>query len=193
MAKKKLFNSYTTRALSEKEYQDLLNACMTYEDTCMLYLGVRFGLRRQDIVSVNVADVNLVTNKLRFYEKKKDRIRELPIPADLVPWFTQYIGHLPRTQKTLLKYTDDKTVYNRLQALCKKVGIKTPFPVHTLRGTCYKRLRNVYTWTLEAAAAWLGDSIEVAALHYGSVSEGELADLVHKPPAAIYNQSQNNR
>lgn len=175
---KRKFNSYTARALSEAEYQALLNACERYEDTALLYLGVRFGLRRFDIVTVNIADIDLVNGKLWFYEKKKNRIRELPIPSDILPWFKQYLDHLPKSQKTLFSYHDDKTVYNRLHDLCIKSGIRTPYPVHALRGTCYKRLRNVYKWNLEAAAAWLGDTIEVAALHYGTVSEGELADLV---------------
>lgn len=175
---KRKFNSYTARALSEAEYSALLNACERFEDTCLLYLGVRFGLRRQDIVSVSVSDVNTDTGKLRFFEQKKNRTRELPIPTDILPWFKQYKEHLPSTQKTMFSYSDDKTVYNRLQSLCEKAGIKTPYPVHAMRGTCYKRLRNVYKWNLEAAAAWLGDTIDVAALHYGAVSEGELADLV---------------
>lgn len=176
--RKKPFRSYTLRALSETEYSALLNVCQCYEDTCLLYLGVRFGLRRQDIVNVQKADVDVVAGKIRFFEKKKNRIRELPIPADLLAWFTQYIEHLPSNQKTVFSYKDDSTVYNRLQELCKRAGIKTPFPVHTLRGTCYKRLRNIYKWNLEAAAAWLGDTIDVAAQHYGVVSDGELADLV---------------
>jgi integrase len=178
MVKRKPFRSYTDRALSELEYQMLLNACERYEDTALLYLGVRFGLRRQDIVNVKMADVNLEQGKIRFYEHKKSRTRELPIPSDILPWFKQYIEHLPKSQKTMFSYTNDKTVYNRLQELCIRAGIHTPFPVHTMRGTCYKRLRNQYKWTLEAAAAWLGDTVEIAALHYGSVSEGELADLV---------------
>jgi integrase len=175
---KKTFRSYTERALSETEYKLLLNACERYEDTCLLYLGVRFGLRRLDIVNVKVADINIESGKLRFYEQKKSRTRELPIPSDILPWFKQYMDHLPKTQKTVFSYHDDKTVYNRLQDLCKKAGIRTPFPVHSLRGTCYKRLRNQDKWSLEAASAWLGDTIQVAALHYGAVSEGELADLV---------------
>jgi len=176
--RKKAFNSYTARALSEADYQALLNACERYEDTALLYLGVRFGLRRLDIVNVKKDDVNTDTGKIRFFEQKKNRTRELPIPSDILPWFKQYKEHLPTTQKTMFSYNDDKTVYNRLQALCTKAGIRTPFPVHTMRGTCYKRLRSVYKFNLEAAAAWLGDTIEVAALHYGAVSEGELADLV---------------
>jgi integrase len=133
-------------------------------------------------VNVQKADVDLVTNKIRFFEKKKNKTRELPIPSDLLAWFKQYIEHLPKAQKTLFSYSGDRNVYNRLQALCNKAGIKTPFPVHTLRGTCYKRLRNIYKWTLETSAAWLGDTINVAATHYGAVSEGELADLVKEPP-----------
>jgi integrase len=178
LVKRKPFRSYTERALSEVEYQTLLNACERYEDTCLLYLGVRFGLRRLDIVNVKVADINIESGKLRFYEQKKSRTRELPIPSDILSWFKQYMDHLPKTQKTVFSYHDDKTVYNRLQDLCKKAGIRTPFPVHSLRGTCYKRLRNQDKWSLEAASAWLGDTIQVAALHYGAVSEGELADLV---------------
>lgn len=175
---KKEFKSYTSRALSETEYQALLNACDRYEDTALLYIGVRFGLRRDDAVHINTADVDTASGKIRFYEKKKKRIRELPIPSDILPFFKQYMSHLPKNQKTLFSYKDDKSAYNRLQKLCVRAGIKTPFPFHTLRGSCYKFLRNKYKWTLEQASAWLGDSVSVAALHYGAVSEGELADLV---------------
>jgi integrase len=178
MVKRKSFRSYTERALSEAEYQALLDACQEFQDTALLYLGVRFGLRRYDICNVNKLDVDTINGKLRFFEKKKSITRELPIPSDILPWFKQYVDHLPKNQKGLFTYHDDRSIYNHLQALCVRAGIRTPLPVHTLRGTCYKRLRNIYKWNIESAAAWLGDSIEVAALHYGAVTSGELADLV---------------
>ena len=182
---KKPFRSYTERALSDTEYKRMLEKAPSFEDEVMLRLGVELGLRRYDLSKLQVKDVRIDVEPhvMYFYEFKKKRIRSLPLNNELSAILKRFLNSIPK-RDFLFAWGDgsDKTAYNHLQKIATLAGVKTPLPFHALRGTCYKRKKD-QKWSIEQAAAWLGDDVRTAMEHYGVVSEGELRDLVKRGDA----------
>ncbi|RLG23665.1 hypothetical protein DRN76_05090, partial [Methanosarcinales archaeon] len=89
---------YTTGqfALTRKEYDKLLQVCGTLEDELLLKMGVAFGLRREDIVNIRIADINLDEASMTYFEKKKNRIRTVPLGANMTQLMRKYIATLPK-------------------------------------------------------------------------------------------------
>lgn len=164
------------KALTRNEYEKCLLACGTQEDRVMLMIGVELGLRRRDIVNIKIADINIEENKMSFFEHKKDRIRTVPLSPRLAQEIQILLNTLPRGQKTLFSYKSDRTVWNRLNAIFKKVGIEQR-GVHSLRGTCVK-LRQQEGWTAEQTAKLIGDRVETVINHYSTPSDSEIAALI---------------
>lgn len=188
--KKKIFESYTKYALTETDYKKLLRACNKKEDQILLQLAVEMGFRRLDISKLLISNIDKGNKKIRFHEHKKDtkdkdgkiieKWRTLPVPDDLFQEILMYLQTLPDDQKYLFKWGKsefgDITAYRRFNDLCVIAGIpKRAF--HALRGTCYK-FKKARGWSVEQAAAWLGDSVEIALQHYGTPSDSELEQLV---------------
>ena len=187
------FKSYTQYALSHNDYQKILLQCKTNEETCLIVIGCEYGLRRDDIIALEIANINLREKRFSFTEQKKQgRIVTRPLTDAVISDLTKHINTLPKNSKFLFPspYSHSKTghksgmwAWRTLQDLCSRADIPPPAgrkdrPFHSLRGTCYKLRRNRDKWTAEQCAAWLGDTIGTAMKHYGAVSDGELEDLV---------------
>ena len=186
------FDSYTKYALSHNQYMKLMLACKTTSETCLIGLAIELGLRRDDLVSIEVANIDIDHKWLTFYEKKKDRIRRLPIPDQQVADIVRHLNTFKKRPKFLFpsRRADSKSghisgmeAWRTLQDLCLAADIPAPpgrkdRPFHSLRGTCYKLKQNRDKWSVEQAAAWLGDAPETAMKHYGKTTDSELEALV---------------
>ena len=170
----------------------ILLKCRTNEQTCLIAVACEMGLRREDVVAIETANIDLEGKRLTFYEHKKKQMRMLPMPDSLVLDITKHMSTYKKMPKFLFpaKRSDSKTghmsgmeAWRTLQELCLQADIPDPVdrkdrPFHALRGTCYKLKQNRDKWTVEQAAAWLGDTPETAMKHYGKTTVAELETLV---------------
>jgi integrase len=193
MKQRTQFNSYTKYALNYNQYMRILLKCRTPEQTCLISMACELGLRREDVVSIENANIDLEGKWITFLEKKKGTMRRLPLPDQLVADITkhqstyrklpQFLFPAKRTSKT--GHMSGMEAWRTLQELCLQADIPEPAdrkdrPFHSLRGTCYKLKQNRDKWTVEQAAAWLGDTAETAMKHYGKTTVSELETLVRE-------------
>ena len=192
MKKASTFDSYTKYAFSLPHYQKAMMACRTTEETCLIGLACEMGIRRDDIVAVETANIDLTNKRLTFVEHKKKRIRTMALPDQQVQDIVKHLNTFKKIPPFLFpaKRRSSKTghmsgmeAWRTLQEICKRADIPMPpgrkdRPFHSLRGTCYKLKQNRDKWTVEQAAAWLGDTPETAMRHYGKTTDAELETLV---------------
>ena len=162
------------KAFTRTEINKLLAACATLEDELLLKLGVSLGLRREDMVNVKVVDVDLTNNALSYYERKKSRLRVVPIGGNVSQLILKYMHTIPRSQKSLFAFSGS-TAYRKLQRLCDLTGVPRR-PFHALRSTCVKFCQ-AEGWPIEAVSELTGDSIRVIQEHYLTPSHAELHEL----------------
>ena len=193
MHPRRSFQSYTRYALTYQQYLKLQLVCRTTEQTCLIGLAVELGLRREDLVALEVSNINIENKKLFFQEHKKKRVRQLPIPDQQISDITKHLNTFkkapkylfPAKRKSKTGHMSGMEAWRTLQELCIEANIDPPpgrkdRPFHSLRGTCYKLKQNRDKWTVEQAAAWLGDTPETAMRHYGKTTDAELEQLVRK-------------
>lgn len=184
--------SYTTgqKALSKKEAEAVIMVADSFEDKILVMIGFTLGLRREDLVRIEIKNIDLKHKELSYLEKKKgNRIKVVPISDKLVQDLSLYIqAHTNPGQKYLFPplqkthhcdHMSSKTAYNRFNALCKKVGIKTPIPVHAMRSTCIK-LHKEEGWSVAQVAALIGDKVATVQEHYDTPGNDELAKMMRE-------------
>ena len=195
--KKRPFKSYTEFALTNNEYMRLMLACSTTAETCLIGLAVELGLRREDVVGLEINNIDFDNKRIVFLERKKNRLRTMPLPDVQLQDIRKHLNTLRKGERFLFPAArkDSKTghmsgmeAWRTLQYLCLVADIPAPpgrkgRPFHSLRGTCYKLRQNRDKWTVEQAAAWLGDTAAVAMTHYGKTTDAELETLIRRSPA----------
>jgi len=160
----------------------------SFEDKVLVMIGFSLGLRREDLVRLEIHNIDLDHQVLSYLEKKKgNRIKVVPISDRLLQDLKLYLhAHtspgqqylFPALQKTHhCDHMSSKTAYNRFNALCKKVGIKTPIPVHAMRSTCIK-LHQEDGWSISQVAALIGDKVATVQEYYDTPSNDELSRVM---------------
>lgn len=179
--RKNNFVSYTKYAFTEPQIRKMLQACSVLSDYIMILLGYRYGFRREDIINIRIADIDLVNAQITYYEHKRKRHRTIPIEPDVVAELRRYLNTVPDKQVTIFPFKDGSTAWQHLQDICEIAEIpKTDReggyrPFHALRGTCVK-LRQAQGWTIHEVSALIGDTVETVNMHYATVTPGELAE-----------------
>jgi integrase len=173
------------KSLTPKEYQKILTVCNTLEEEVLMKMAVGLGLRRRDIASVKISNIDLAEGKLTYHEHKKNRDRTVPLGPDLTQLLRKYISSLPKDQAFLFKWGKgkygDRTAHRRLTFLCDRAGIPQR-PFHALRATCIK-FKQAEGWPVEATAKLIGDTIAVVQEHYATPSDAELRELMKEKEA----------
>lgn len=170
------------KSLTQKEYQKILAVCNTLEEEVLMKMSVGLGLRRRDIASVKVGNIDLTEGKLTYHEHKKNRDRTVPLGPDLTQLLRKYLTTLPKNQAFLFRWGKgqygDRTAHRRLTSLCDRAGIPRR-PFHALRATCIK-FKQADGWPVEATAKLVGDTITVVQEHYSTPSDAELSELMRE-------------
>ena len=164
-------------ALTRKEYEKLIAACVNQEDRVMIMIGVSLGLRRSDLVRLRWADVDYEKAELHYREKKKgDRLRTVPIGPRLMQEL-KILQSAQKKQQTVLSFRD-RQAYTRFNRVCEIAGIPKR-PIHALRATAIKFMQAA-GWSPEEVAEITGDTIRTIQEHYLTPSRSELAEAARE-------------
>jgi integrase len=179
-------------------------ALWTLRDRALLELALWTGIRREDLVAIRLEGLDLATGTLTFYESKKRRSRPVSLGATdgrLVQTLRRYIATLPtdrrasawlfpggrrdrtETRKGIAAsqhHLSGRAAWTVLRAWAAATDLPLR-PFHALRATCYK-LCKARGWSVEQAAAHIGDTVRVAAEVYGIATPGELAEVAGARP-----------
>lgn len=175
--------SYRTgeHALTEEQVQRLLAAVEDFTELVFLKLAISTGIRRGDIVAIKWKEVDLENRRIQFYERKKDRIKDVYISQAMA----QDLKRLQRIQdgeyyvfpgRSEVKYgkghLSSRSAYDVLQRNLKAAGIEGR-PFHALRATCIKLCQRK-GWSEAQTAKHVGDTVRVIQEHYSTPSSGEM-------------------
>lgn len=179
------------KALTIKQVQKLLLSFSNVQDKAIISLAVSTGLRRADIVEIKRKDYDPEKGTITFYENKKRRTRTVFIPSQETiqtlnmhlttarpsPW----LFPSPKvTGKFKNAHISDRHIYDIFNEHLAKVGID-PRPFHSLRATCYKLCQSA-GWSIRKACELIGDTMEVAELHYNAPSTEEMQEISKEKP-----------
>lgn len=174
------------KALTEKQVELFLSKIGTLYDEVLFRLAVNTGIRREDIVAIKQADLDLDNYQLSFYENKKRRIRTIPLNENMVQKLKQHLniigknGWLFPSPYNHKKHISGKQIYNRFQNYLQSAGIESK-PFHALRATCIKLCQR-RGWSVEQTAKLVGDTIRVVQEHYTTPSNEELKQVARERP-----------
>ena len=169
--------AFRSNSLSEAEQILLINAIDTFEDLVLFKLALCTGIRREDIVRIERANINLEGRRLKFWEGKKQRVLEIPIAESIVPDLTRHLNTPPN--KKLLFGMSGRTAYRHLQKCMKRAGIKKHIAFHDLRRTFVKTARKKGL-SMKAVSQITGDKTSTIELYYSNLDMQELNAEVNK-------------
>jgi integrase len=174
-------------ALTPDEVRRLLAPIDRLEERALLELAVTTGVRREDIVAVPLEGLDLDAGMLGFYESKKRRTRKIPIDPTCLVTLRSYVRVLPKGERWLFpsprrmgRHQTGRFAWSIFNRWLGAAGL-SPRPFHALRASCYK-LAKARGWSVEQAAALLGDSIRVAMEFYGVATPWELLEVAQAKP-----------
>lgn len=179
-ARKSISDRYHSgeKALTRGEYDKLLAVIDNIEDELLLRMAVSIALRREDLHSLRIADIDLDNAKLTFYESKKRRIRTIDLEPNIVLLIRKFLKTIPRRDK-LFSFCG-RTGYRHFNAWCVRAGIPER-PFHALRATAIK-FAQAAGWSPEQVSKLTGDTIAVIQQHYSTPSSQEMAEVAKEKP-----------
>lgn len=171
-------NTRKSDSLTLEEQDRLLNVIDTYEDLALFKLVLNTGIRREDIVGIELGNVDLDAGKITFYEHKKRRWWTVPIANSILPDLVRYINSLPKGEKKLFNFTG-RTAYNRLQQYIKKAKINKHLAFHDLRRTFVKSAKRKGL-SPKAVSQITGDRLDTVEEYYANLDMSELKEEANK-------------
>ncbi len=165
------------KAFTRKEFEKLMSKVGVLEDEILFLLGGNTGLRRKDMTSIEIANIDLKNKSLTYYEHKKRRTRTIFVSSEMARKLKIYLNTLPKKQKMLFSFKD-RTAYNRLNKYCRLAGIPER-PFHALRATCIKFCQAA-GWTPAEVSELTGDTIRTIQEHYETPSIAEMQEVAEQ-------------
>jgi integrase len=177
-------------SLTFEELQRVLSVCETLEDKALIELAVTTGIRREDIVNIELSNIDLERRTLTFWEEKKDRWWVVALEPEVAQTLQMFINQNPN-RKLLFEFSG-RTAYNRFQALLKKAGIKKHLAFHALRRT-FIRLSKRMGRDIRFVMDQTGDTARVIIEEYEGYDVDELAEMMEKDGIMKRLDSKDNR
>jgi len=169
---------YRSNSLTIEEQERLLSCTETFEDLCLFRLALSTGIRREDIVGVEIGNIDLPNRKLKFWESKKRRWWEVPLTVDVCQEIQRFLNTFPNGRKKLFDMTG-RTAYNRLQKYLEKAGIKKGLSFHDLRRSFIKTAKRKGL-SPKAVSQITGDTLATIEQSYANLDMEELKEEVDK-------------
>ena len=79
-------------SLTFAEVQQLIDACETMGEKALIELAIVTGIRRSDLVNIEINRIDLENRKLVFWEEKKDRLWMVALPPEVNQTLKMYGG-----------------------------------------------------------------------------------------------------
>lgn len=165
-------------SLTIEEQDKLLSVVETFGDLCLFEIELSTGIRREDIVKIEVGSVDLENRKLTFWEGKKGAFHTVPIATSVLPTVKRYLNTLPKGRKRLFTFTG-RTAYNKLQYYLKKAEIKKKIAFHDLRRTFVKTAKRKGL-SDKAISQITNDKLETISEFYSNLDLDELKEEADK-------------
>lgn len=132
-----------------KKVEKILEA-QSKRNLLLFVMGINFGLRITDILSLNVGDVK-DKNFIELYEKKTGKYKKIPVNSRLKPMFDEYTKGRKINEPLFLSYRNKRldriTSYNIIKEACRLAGLEEVVGTHTMRKTFgyhhYKKYNDV--------------------------------------------------
>lgn len=165
-------------ALTEEEARKLLSSCGSAEDLSLLSLAISAGIRREDIVSVEVASLDLEEGWVSFYESKKRRTWKAPFGQAARVALQMHLQTKPKSRWLFpsphdpARHLSGRAAYDRFQKWLRNAELKER-PFHALRATCIK-LSQRKGWTIDETMRLTGDTWRVISEHYATPTPAEM-------------------
>jgi len=164
-------------SLTFEELQRVIAVCESLEDKALIELAVTTGIRREDIVAIELSNIDLERRTLTFWEEKKDRWWNVALEPEVVQTLQMFINQNPN-RKLLFKFSG-RTAYNKFQALLKKAGITKHLPFHALRRS-FIRLSKRMGRDIRFVMDQTGDTARVIIEEYEGYDVDELAEMTQQ-------------
>ncbi len=175
-------------SLTEAQILELLSHVNDLRDYTLIQLAVTTGIRREDIVSIEVKDVDLKRQLVTFHEQKKSRSWSAYLWGDSPVTLERYLKTIDRRERFLFPgrsaripsktHLTGRAAYDLLQKWLKATGLEER-PFHALRSSCMKMLLRK-GWTIEQVMRQTGDTAEVIQEHYTIPSDSEMTELARR-------------
>lgn len=169
---------YRSNSLTIEEQERLLSVTETFEDLCLFRLALTTGIRREDIASIEIGNIDLEGRRLKFWESKKRRWWEIPLTEAVCQDIQRFLNTFPRGRKRLFSFTG-RTAYNHLQKYLKKAGIKKDLSFHDLRRSFVKTAKR-RGLSPKAVSQITGDTLATIEQSYANLDMEELKEEVDK-------------
>lgn len=169
--------TYRSNSLTPEEQERLVSVLDTLEDMVLFKLALSSGIRREDIVGIEVGRIDLDLRRLTFWEGKKSRDWTIPLTEGVVQVLKMWISTRPG-KRQLFDFTG-RTAYNKLQRALLKAGIKKELSFHDLRRTFIKTAKK-RGLSPKAVSQITGDTLQVIQEHYENMDQDELRDELDK-------------
>ena len=166
------------QSLTFSELQLVLINCNTLREKALIELAVTTGIRREDIVRIEINRIDLQQQKLIFWEEKKDRLWMVAMPIELVHTLKMYMDTLPREQRFLFNFSG-RTGYNILQRVLDRACINKHLSFHDLRRT-FVRLSKRMGRDIRFVMDQTGDTARVITEEYEGYTVDELVELMNE-------------
>jgi integrase len=167
-----------SESLTIEEQDQLLAVIETFGDLALFRLELTTGIRREDIVGIEIGNIDMESRKIRYWEAKKRRFWTVPIAKSAFPDMLRYMNSLPKGRRKLFDFTG-RTAYNKLQYYLKKAGIKKKLAFHDLRRTFVKTAKRKGI-SDKAICQITGDKLETIADWYANLDHDELKEEADK-------------
>lgn len=164
--------------MSIEEQERLYNAAPSFEDLTLFRLALNSGIRRIDIVNIELPNIHLDKRELSFWEHKKRRVWTIPLTEQVAKDLERYINTLPKGQKKLFNFSD-KTAYNKLQRSLVLAGINKEISFHDLRRSFMKTAKKK-GMDIKAVCQITGDTIATVQNFYQNLDMEELKEEMKK-------------
>ena len=121
------------KSLNDAQVKKLMSAAEPYRSIKMrILLALGTGLRRGDIESLKIADIDFVNNYITTTSRKtRKSMGSRPVSAEVMAKLSKYVSGLDAEQEKL--FNDDFS-HKRWRRICKKAGL-TDLKFHDLRKT----------------------------------------------------------
>lgn len=173
------------RTLTKDQIEKLLGTITELKHKVLLKLAINTGIRRDDIVSIRVKDINFDTGEIHFFEKKKKRYWSVFVNNDMLNYIIMLLNTYRKkdflfpSNYNNRNHISGRRAYDILQYYCKRIGVEQNIPFHTLRASFVKIAKDK-GWTYEQLKRQTGDREETLKKHYATPSDGEMKEVAKR-------------